>query len=190
MTKLIIGLGNPGPEYQNNRHNIGFQTLESLRVAPNLFGALSNFKLEKKFKAEIAKGDNFILAKPQTFMNNSGQAVKILKSFYKIKPENIIVIHDDIDLPISKIRISQGSSSGGNKGVDSIIKELGSKNFIRVRVGIANTQRVKIPADKFVLQNFNPSDKKILKNLMPQILGALNMLIADESITKVQNKFN
>ncbi len=74
--------------------------------------------------------------------------------------------------------------------MDSIIKEIGSKNFIRIRVGIANSQRVKIPADKFVLQNFNPSDKKILKYLMPQILEALNMLIADESITKVQNKFN
>ncbi|OGY41825.1 MAG: aminoacyl-tRNA hydrolase [Candidatus Buchananbacteria bacterium RBG_13_36_9] len=179
--KFIIGLGNPGPEYQNNRHNIGFQTLDQLSA---------NFKLEKKFKAEISKGDNFILAKPQTFMNNSGQAVKALKTFYKIKPENIIIIHDDIDLPIGKIRISQGSSSGGNKGVDSIIKEIGSKNFIRIRVGIANSQRVKIPADKFVLQNFNPSDKKILKYLMPQILEALNMLIADESITKVQNKFN
>lgn len=179
--KLLIGLGNPGREYQNNRHNIGFQVLDQLA---------RDFKLEKKFKAEIFKGDNFLLSKPQTFMNNSGQAVASIKTFYKIKPENIIVIHDDIDLPIGTIRISQGSTSGGNKGVESIIKEIGSKNFIRLRVGVANAQRAKIPADKFVLQNFSPADKKILKAIMPQILEALNSLIAGEPLNKVQNKFN
>jgi len=181
MTKLIIGLGNPGQKYQNNRHNIGFQILDE-------FGG--KFKLEKKFKAEIDKGDDFILAKPQTFMNNSGQAVKALKTFYKIKPENIIIVHDDLDLAIGAMRITLGASSGGNKGVESIIKELGAKNFIRIRVGVANSQRAKIPADKFVLQNFNPADKKILKNQKPQILEALNLLISDEPLNKVQNKFN
>lgn len=179
--KLIIGLGNPGQEYKNNRHNIGFQVLDQLD---------NNFKLEKKFKAEIFKKNNSIFAKPQTFMNNSGQAVKLLKTFYKIKPENIIVIHDDIDLPIGKIRISQGSSSGGNKGVESIIREIKSKNFIRLRIGIANSLRTKMPADKFVLQNFNPSDRKIIKDLMPQIKEALCLLIANEPLVKVQNKFN
>lgn len=179
--KLIIGLGNPGQEYKNNRHNIGFQVLDQLT---------EKFKLDKKFKAEIFKGDNFILAKPQTFMNNSGLAVKALKTFYKIKPENIIVIHDDIDIQIGTIRISQGASSGGNNGVESIIKELGTKDFIRIRVGVANSLREKIPADKFVLQNFTPADKKIIKDIMPQILEALNQLIANEPLNKVQNKFN
>jgi PTH1 family peptidyl-tRNA hydrolase len=178
---LIVGLGNPSPEYRNNRHNIGFQVLDQLA---------SNFKLEKKFKAEVYKGESFILAKPQTFMNNSGLAVKALKTFYKIKPENIIVVHDDIDIQIGTIRISQGASSGGNNGVESIIKELGTKDFIRIRVGVANAMRAKMPADKFVLQNFNPADKKILKDTMPQILEALNHLISDEPLNKVQNKFN
>lgn len=184
--KLIIGLGNPGPEYQNNRHNIGFQTLDQL--SDDL--KLPKFKIEKKFKAEITKGDDFILAKPQTFMNNSGFAVKALKTFYKIKPENIIVVHDDIDISIGTIRISRGASSGGNNGVASIIKELGTKDFIRIRVGVANSQRKKIPADKFVLQNFNPADKKIIKDTMPQILEALSLLITGEPLNKVQNKFN
>jgi PTH1 family peptidyl-tRNA hydrolase len=179
--KLIVGLGNPGHKYQNNRHNIGFQILDELDV---------NFKLEKKFKAKLYQGDNFILAKPQTFMNNSGQAVKSLKTFYKIKPEDIIVIHDDLDLPIGTIRISQGSSSGGNKGIDSIITETGTKEFVRLRIGVANAQRDKIPADKFVLQNFSPADKKILKNLTPQILDALKMLINEGPLTDIQNKFN
>jgi peptidyl-tRNA hydrolase, PTH1 family len=181
MTKLIVGLGNPGQEYQNNRHNIGFQVLDELTP---------DFKLDKKFKAEIFKDDNFILAKPQTFMNNSGFAVKALKTFYKIKTENIIVIHDDIDIQVGTIRISQGASSGGNNGVESIIKELGAKDFIRIRVGVANAMREKIPADKFVLQNFSPADKKIIKNLMPQILEALNLLILGEPLNKIQNKFN
>ena len=179
--KLIIGLGNPGPEYKNNRHNIGFQVLDRLG---------DNFKLEKKFKAEISKGDNFILAKPQTFMNNSGLAVKALKTFYKIKPENTIVVHDDIDLSLGKLRITLGASSGGNNGVESIIKELGTKDFIRIRVGVANSLREKIPADKFVLQNFSSSDKKIIKDIMPQILGALNQLLSGEPLNKVQNEFN
>jgi peptidyl-tRNA hydrolase, PTH1 family len=184
--KLIVGLGNPGVQYNNNRHNCGFQVLDQAQAS----WKLPDFKLEKKFKAEIIKEKNIILAKPQTFMNNSGQAVKTIKSFYKIKVENIIVIHDDIDLPIGKIRIAQGSSSGGNRGIDSIIKELAAKDFIRVRIGVANSLREKIPADKFVLQNFNPADKKILKNLMPQILEALNLLITDEPLSKIQNKFN
>ena len=181
MIKLIIGLGNPGQEYINNRHNIGFQILNELTA---------DFKLEKKFKAEIFKGDNFILAKPQTFMNNSGQAVKAIKTFFKIKPENIIIVHDDIDLPVGTIRITVGASSGGNNGVESIIKELGTKDFIRIRIGVANTLRDKIPADKFVLQNFTPADKKIIKDKLPQILEALNLLISDEPLNKVQNKFN
>jgi PTH1 family peptidyl-tRNA hydrolase len=188
--KLIIGLGNPGPEYHNNRHNIGWQILDSLPAALPSLTELPDFKIEKKFKAAISKGHNTVLAKPLTFMNNSGQSVKALKTFYKVKPGNIIVIHDDIDLPIGKIRISQDSSSAGNKGIESIIKELGTKDFIRVRLGVANSQRTKIPADKFVLQNFSLADKKILKRLLPQIVACLQMLINNEPLSQVQNKFN
>jgi len=188
--KLIIGLGNPNPEYKNNRHNIGFQIID--QIAESLI--LKSLKLEKKFKAEVCAGtfedQKIILAKPQTFMNNSGLAVKLLKTFYKIKPQDIIVIHDDIDLPIGGIRISKWSSSGGNKGVESIIKEIGTKNFIRVRIGIANDLRAKIPADKFVLQNFNTQDKKILKNILPRAQEAVKMIIEAEPLEKVQNKFN
>jgi len=188
--KLIIGLGNPGLPYKNTRHNIGFQVLDDFLATSNLFNSVPKFKIEKKFKAEIFKSDNFILAKPQTFMNNSGQTVKALKNFFKIELENIIIVHDDIDLPIGTIRISQNSSSGGHKGLDSIISNIQSKNFIRLRIGIANGMRKKIPADKFVLQKFNPNDKKILRNKMPNILEALSLLIAGESLAKIQNKFN
>jgi len=190
MTKLIVGLGNPGPEYQNNRHNIGFQIIDM--IAESLI--LKSFKQNKKFQAKICEStfgeQKIILAEPQTFMNNSGLAVKKIKSFYKIKPQDIIVIHDDIDLPIGVIRISQGSSSGGNKGVESIIKELKSKNLIRIRIGIANELRTKIPADKFVLQKFSLEDEKKLKNVFLDALNAVQMLIEGEPLIKVQNKFN
>jgi len=188
--KLVIGLGNPGTEYQKTRHNIGFQIIDM--VADDLI--LKSFKQNKKFQAEICEGtfgeQKIILAKPQTFMNNSGLAVKKIKTFYKIKPQDIIIIHDDIDLPVGKIRISQGSSSGGHKGIDSIIKEIKSKNFIRIRIGIANELRTKIPADKFVLQKFSLEDEKKLKKVFLDVLNAVQMLIEGEKLTKVQNKFN
>ncbi|MCX6746464.1 MAG: aminoacyl-tRNA hydrolase [Candidatus Parcubacteria bacterium] len=188
--KLIIGLGNPGPEYQKTRHNIGFQIIDT--IAEDLI--LKSFKPNKKFQAEICEGtfgnEKIILAKPQTFMNNSGLAIKKIKTFYKIKPQDIIIIHDDIDLPIGKIRISQGSSSGGNKGVDSIIKEIKTNNFIRLRIGIANELRAKIPADKFVLQKFSLEDEKKLKNVFLNTLNAVQMLIEGEPLLKVQNLYN
>lgn len=187
---ILIGLGNPGPEYKNNRHNIGFQVIDLL--AENLI--LKSLKLNKKFQAEICEGtfgdEKIILAKPQTFMNNSGLAVKKISAFYKVKPEQVIIVHDELDLPIGKIRINQGSSSGGNNGVESIITETGNKNFIRIRIGIANELREKIPADKFVLQNFSSAEKKIIKELMPQVLKAIQMLLRGEPLQNIQNKFN
>jgi len=190
MTKLIVGLGNPGQEYQNTRHNIGFQLIDT--IAEDLI--LKSFKPNKKFQAEICEGtfgeQKIILAKPQTFMNNSGMAVKKIKTFYKIKPQDIIIIHDDIDLPIGVIRISKEASSGGNKGIESIIKEMKTKNFIRIRIGIANELRKKIPADKFVLQKFSLEDEKKLKNVFLNALNAVQMLIEGEKLAKIQNKFN
>jgi len=198
--KLVIGLGNPGPEYQKTRHNIGFQIIDM--IADDLI--LKSFKQNKKFQAEICEGtfgeQKIILAKPQTFMNNSGISVKKIKTFYKIKPQDIIIIHDDIDLPIGVIRISQDASSGGHKGIESIIYNLkssakggsasGGKNLIRIRIGIANELRTKIPADKFVLQKFSLEDEKKLKNIFLNALNAIQMLIEGEKLEKVQTKYN
>jgi PTH1 family peptidyl-tRNA hydrolase len=190
MTKIIVGLGNPGQEYQNTRHNIGFQIIDT--IAENLI--LKSLKLNKKFQAEVCEGtfgeQKVILAKPQTFMNNSGLAIKKIKTFYKIKPQDIIIIHDDIDLPIGIIRISQEASSGGHKGIESIIYNLKSKNLIRIRIGIANELRTKIPADKFVLQKFSIEDEKKLKNVFLDVLNAVQMSIEGEKLEKIQNKFN
>ena len=190
LMKFIIGLGNPGQEYENTRHNIGFQIVDQFCNQD----LLKSFKLVKKFQAETCEAtfgeQKVILAKPQTFMNNSGLAVKKLKTFYKLKPQDIIVIHDDIDLPIRDIRISQGASSGGNKGIESIIKELKTKDFIRIRIGISNELRTRIPTEKFVLQNFSKEDLKNLQPATDSALAAIKLLIKHESLTKVQNKFN
>ena len=149
---LIVGLGNPGEKYEKTWHNAGFLAIDVF-LGKNSF---PEFKLSKKFKAELSEGfldkDKIILAKPQTFMNNSGQSVKLLIRNWKIKPDNLLVIHDDIDLPLGKIRVAKGRGSAGHKGVESIIKELKTKDFIRFRVGICPKTGKPKNVEKFVLQ--------------------------------------
>ena len=152
--KLIVGLGNPGPKYAQNRHNLGFLVLDRLAEQLNA----TPWHLEKKFKAEIAEveleGGRIILAKPQTYMNNSGEAVKPLVHFYKdeLSPDSVWVIHDDIDLNVGELRIKQGGSSGGQNGVQSIIDHLGP-DFHRARIGIGQNDRPSQPAEVYVLKD-------------------------------------
>ena len=132
---LIVGLGNPGPKYHNNRHNVGFMVADAL-------GDRANIPIRRfEFRALIGKGDyadaRLILAKPQTYMNNSGQAVSALVNFYKIPTEKILVIHDDLDLPFGTLRMRPQGSAGGQRGVGSIIAKLNTQNFARLRVGIS-----------------------------------------------------
>src|SRR5512136_1280866 len=136
--KLIVGLGNPGKGYSNNRHNIGFLCL-------NHFARLNRIVLDKKqAKARVGTGTvagiEVVLAKPQTYMNASGTSVFQLMQKYSLVPDDLIVIHDDLDLPLGKIRIRRGSRSGGHKGADSIISNLGTQDFTRIRVGISRPQ--------------------------------------------------
>src|SRR3989344_8563174 len=135
--KLIIGLGNPGPQYFNTRHNFGWLALNYLQDS---LPGFSIWETSDKFKALISEGqignEKIILVKPQTFMNNSGQTVKLLADFYKIDPSDILILHDDLDLTLGQIRVSQNISAGGHKGVASIIEKLGTKNFARLRLGI------------------------------------------------------
>jgi len=162
--KLIVGLGNPGKEYENTRHNMGFIFVD---------------KLSERAKTE------FIVAKPQTFINNSGTAVLALSKLNKIKPENILVIHDDIDILWGKFKFSFGHSSAGHKGVESIIKALKTKNFWRLRIGIQPirqaqgkpTLRKHISADKIILKKFTPAELKTLNQTIKETYKAfLSML--------------
>jgi PTH1 family peptidyl-tRNA hydrolase len=143
---LIIGLGNPGSKYQHTRHNVGFRVLDEIAKDPQII-PVNQAELEltenKKFKAEMAEahlhGEKIMLVKPLTFMNNSGIAVAAIANFYKIKPEDIWVISDDLDICEGLIRIRHGDSSGGHKGLEDIIAKLGDSSFARIRVGIAKT---------------------------------------------------
>ncbi|MFA7653768.1 MAG: aminoacyl-tRNA hydrolase [Candidatus Magasanikbacteria bacterium] len=168
--KLIVGLGNPGKKYEKTRHNAGFLVLDKLINNEQL-----TINQTKKLRSEVAKNKNFILAKPQTFMNESGLAVQALVNFYKIKPEDIIVIHDDKDIPLGEYKIQTNRGPAGHNGIKSIIEHLGTQNFRRVRVGIATPEMDKYE-DKanFVLEKFSKEELKILNEVMEKIIKLLN----------------
>jgi PTH1 family peptidyl-tRNA hydrolase len=189
--KLIVGLGNPGKKYETTRHNAGaIAVLEFMRLNTPPFAKL---KMNKKFNALVTKGElneeEIILALPQTFMNNSGQAVKTIASYYKLEPEDIWVVYDDVDLPLGKIRISRNGSAAGHKGVQSIIDQLKTKDFIRFRLGISNSLKSKITTPKFVLQNFSKEEKNTLTASVKKTNEAIEFALKSE-IEKTMNKFN
>jgi len=167
--KLIVGLGNPGGQYKNTRHNIGFLALDFLAKE---FG-LGCFKLNAKFKAKILEGNinniKIILAKPQTYMNASGEAIQIIANFYKIETKDIIIIHDELDLPFAKIRVREDGSAAGHNGIKSIMEKLGTDKFIRVRIGVRNKKTELMPADKFVLSRFSILEKLKLKEIFEEV---------------------
>jgi PTH1 family peptidyl-tRNA hydrolase len=161
--KLIVGLGNPGREYEKTRHNVGFMTLD--KIANRL--ALVTYRLENQFKAEITQTggvgeDRIIFAKPRTFMNNSGESVSKILNYYKIGSDDFIVICDDLDLDLGTIRIRHEGSSGGHKGLESIINKIGDNRFIRIKIGIGNNVAKNIPSEKYVLEKIPENDMKIL----------------------------
>ena len=173
---LIVGLGNPDIKYNNTRHNIGFKIIDALAKENNF----PDFKLSKKHNSLISESiinDNKImLVKPQTFMNSSGKAIKSIIDYLSLTFDNLLVVHDDIDIEIGQIKISENSRSAGHKGVQSIINEIGTKDFRRVRVGIkpknenqeSDGDTKQIPTEKFVLEKFSSDEKQILQNITTQ----------------------
>jgi len=162
--KLIIGLGNPGKKYEKTRHNLGFMAVDFLREK---LGA-PDFKSNKKCAAEFSKSGEIILAKPQTFMNLSGEAVAKLLSFYKLDLDDLIVIHDDIDLELGKIKDGKNHGPAGHNGVKSIIELLGTKDFPRLRIGVGRPPE-HIPPEDYVLQNFTSAELKLLPEIFNKI---------------------
>ncbi len=162
---LITGLGNPGRKYEKTRHNVGFRVIDELTKE-------EKWKESKKanclyLKKQIA-GKTIELIKPLTFMNNSGKCVRYIKRKHCIEPKDMIIIHDDIDLPLETIRVSQNISSAGHKGVQSIIDELGTKNFTRIRIGIQPKIGKPQDVEKFVLEKFTKEEEKIIKQVIEQ----------------------
>lgn len=187
--KLIVGLGNPGTEYLNTRHNLGFAVLDEL--AKKMDGG--EWKLDKKFKAEIIKINELILVKPQTFMNDSGQAVKLLADYFKVIVGNIIVVHDDVDIVLGKIKVRMGGSGAGHHGVESIINNLGDDKsrlnrdqFIRVRLGIGEGKR---DIEKFVLETFLPDERSKVKQMIKTAIGAVDIIL-EQGLAKAQHQYN
>jgi PTH1 family peptidyl-tRNA hydrolase len=176
--KLIVGLGNPGEKYKNTYHNIGFLVLDKI---------IKGFVFDKKFNTEIKKEKDIIYLKPHTFMNLSGQTVSRVASYYKIKPEDIWVISDDIYLPLGKLRIRKEGSAGGHNGIESIINELNAFNFIRFRIGIGRPE--KIPYEKYVLQNLKKDESEIINKSIEQTSEAINFAL-ETSVKETMDKFN
>lgn len=186
---LIIGLGNPGEKYANTRHNIGFSVIDAF-AQKNNFG---DFKLNKKSEALLAEnnfeGKKIILAKPQTFMNNSGNTVREIIKNSKLETKDLIVVHDDIDLPLGKIKIVEGRGSAGHKGVESIIKSLGEESFARIRLGIAPTSGKPENPESFVIGKFTKEEAAIKNRGLEKAVLALNAIL-QEGLEKAMNGFN
>ncbi len=185
-TYLIVGLGNPGREYRENRHNVGFMLIDRLAVRLN---ARMTRMQSKAIIASTRHGDaKIILAKPQTFMNLSGQAVQGLVRFYKIPLENLIVAHDDLDLPFETIRLRPGGGAGGQKGIKSAIQHLGTNDFSRLRLGIGRPPGRMDPA-AYVLQDFAKGDEQFLSETLDRAADAVFAFV-DDGLDAAMNRFN
>ncbi len=192
--KLIAGLGNPGRGYANNRHNVGFSCL-------NYFAKKEGIRFDKKqCKARIGigevAGNEVVIARPQTYMNLSGQSASLLVKKFNVSLNDLLIIHDDLDLPLGKIRIRQGGSSGGHKGVGSIITELGSQDFVRIRVGIGRPVKNEGPTEfsegeviSYVLSDFTPDEKQTITQVIPTVSEAILCLLT-EGLTAAMNRYN
>lgn len=178
---LIVGLGNIGEKYQLTRHNVGFMVIDA--ITKNL--STSNIQ-KSNFHSTLEKSGYDLFSKPTTYMNNSGMAVQAIKEYYKLGIENIIVIHDDIDLPFGTVKFKIGGGHGGHNGLKSIDAHIG-KEYIRVRIGIGKPQD-KADVANYVLNNFSKEELNKLEDIIPHIINAINALKSEE-IEQIKSKF-
>jgi PTH1 family peptidyl-tRNA hydrolase len=179
--KIIVGLGNPGKEYENTRHNAGYLFIDALASNKELASVDENseLKTDKKFKASVAKikhkGEDIILVKPETFMNSSGQAVQAILSFYKAETKDLIVASDDIDLPIGVVRVRNEGGSAGQKGLQNIIDSVGNDKFVRFRIGISGDRENKNTEEtaEYVLSQFSKREKPLIDNSIKEATAYL-----------------
>ena len=184
--KIVVGLGNPGREYQPTRHNVGFFLLDAL--AKDL-DATSWKESQRELISETRiDGEKILLVKPQTFMNLSGESVGNLVSFYKIPLEDLIVAHDDMDLPVGKIRIRPKGSGGGHHGIESIIQHVGSSEFPRVRIGVGRPHE-NFSVISHVLAPFSSEERNLIDTAIEDLLPAVRCIITD-GIDIAMNRFN
>ena len=184
--KLVVGLGNPGDDYARTRHNIGFMVADSLAEKNHI---ILN---QAKFKALIGKGEiggeDVIVAKPQTYMNRSGESVSSLLSFFKLDPPDCIVVCDDLDLPPGEVRVRAKGGHGGHNGLRSIIDLIGNQEFVRVRVGIGRPEGASYVSG-YVLTPFLKDEKPVIEDAIEKASKAVETIIA-EGVEAAMNKFN
>ncbi len=184
---LIVGLGNPGRQYETTRHNTGWLCMDML--ADDLGVKINKIKYKSTVCEASINGHRCLLMKPQTFMNNSGEAVKEAASFYKIPPENVIVIFDDISLPCGGLRIRRKGSAGGHNGIKSIINHLGSDNFPRIKIGVGAKPNPDYDLADYVLSKFTKDDIPLMKKAMASACESLDYLV-EGKIDDAMSKFS
>jgi PTH1 family peptidyl-tRNA hydrolase len=182
--QLIVGLGNPGPKYEQTRHNVGFVFVDTLARAKGV-----SLRPEAKFHGEVGKllldGHELWLLKPMTYMNRSGQAAGALANFYKVPPESVLVVHDELDIPVGQLRLKQGGGHGGHNGLRDIISQLGSREFLRLRIGIDHPGDSRDVTD-YVLGSASQADRKLIDEAIDDALRELPLIVAGE-IQKAMN---
>lgn len=183
--KIIVGLGNPGKQYENTRHNAGFLVLDQILKELNI--SLDKNKFNADYTIYFHNGEKVLFVKPLTYMNESGTAVQALMDFYDIDPNDLLVIHDDLDLPVGKIRIRYQGSSGGQKGMGNIIDHLGTKELKRIRVGISNNKL--IDTKDYVLGKFTKEEKEELDIAFEKAKKAA-IAFLDHPFEDVMSKYN
>lgn len=183
MKRLIVGLGNPGKKYANSKHNIGFMAIdkfaETYKIKP---------KNSVKFNAEIFEFDDCVLAKPKTFMNNSGYSILKIVEYYNIDLEDVLIIYDDVALPFSKLRLRYKGGSGGHNGIKSILAHLSSENFNRLRIGIDKSDNKEMK--DYVLSDFSKAELKILDDVMIDVVNLMTDFINGVRFEEIMNKYN
>lgn len=188
MVKMIVGLGNPGSKYNDTKHNIGFMAVDRIVKYLDV-----NFTEDKNFKAEIGSdfinGEKIYFIKPTTFMNNSGIAVKALLTYYNISIKDMIIIYDDLDMEVGKIRFRQKGSAGGHNGIKSIIAHLGTQEFDRIKVGIGRPNG-RMTVINHVLGKFDKNDEIMILNTLDKVDNAVNYYLQTNDFQKTMQKYN
>ena len=179
---ILVGLGNPGRKYSDTKHNFGFWIL-------------NRFTEKRSLIFQVGKGDylfakkgNLVCIKPTTFMNNSGVSLLDVKQFFKVDPENFLVVYDDIDLPLGALRFRKGGGTGGHKGIESIIYQLQSENFNRLRMGIATDNNMR-PSERYVLSPFQKGDEEIKNEMIEKACKGINYCLLHD-MNETMNEFN
>lgn len=184
---LLVCLGNPGREYEGTRHNIGFLTADALERREGVkINKLRYRALTGEFRAG---GQRVLVLKPQTYMNLSGESVKLAGGFYKIPPDHVLVVSDDVALPLGKLRIRAGGSAGGHNGLKNIIAHLGTDQFPRIRVGVGAPEHPDHEMIDWVIGKFSPAEKKVVDEAVARALDAV-LCVIERGVNEAQNRYN